>query len=105
MAGYKVSIRVYQGPTGKTMYLPTLVRALGSGAMLIGIPSALVGAFNIRQDLGTFGLKVDIAFLIFGVLATALGIYLRKWSNRKAQLNYLKALGEMDQQTSGQKTD
>lgn len=104
MAMYKVSVKVYKGPDGKTMFLPTFVRALGSGAMVIGIPCVLVGALNIGSSPDDIGVKVAAGFLIAGILLTVLGIFLRSWSKRKAQADYLKALGETEQQEAEQKT-
>lgn len=105
MAMYKVSIKVYKGPDGKTMVLPTLVRALGSGAMVLGIPCALVGVLNIGSSSDDIGVKVAVGFLIAGILLTVLGVFLRSWSKRKAQADYLKALGETEQQGTKQKTE
>lgn len=98
MAMYKVSVKVYKGPDGKTMFLPTFVRALGSGAMVIGIPCVLVGALNIASSPDDIGVKVAAGFLIAGVLLTVLGVFLRGWSKRKAQADYLKALSETQPQ-------
>lgn len=105
MAMYKVGIKVYKGPDGKTMHLPTFVRALGSGAMVIGIPCVLVGALNIGSSPDDIGVKVAVGFLIAGILLTALGVFLRSWSKRRAQADYQKALGEAEQQSAEQKEE
>lgn len=105
MAMYKVSVKVYKGPDGKTMFLPTLVRALGSAAMVIGIPCVLVGVLNIGSSPDDIGVKVAAGFLIAGILLTVLGVFVRRWSKRKAQANYLKALSETEQQGAEQKTE
>lgn len=102
MAMYKVRVTVYKGPDGKTMVLPTFVRGLGSTAMVIGIPCALVGALNIGSSPDDIGVKVAAGFLIVGILLTVLGVFVRRWSKRKAQADYLKALGETESQ---EKTD
>lgn len=105
MAMYKVSVKVYKGPDGKTMYLPTIVRALGSGAMVLGLPCALVGALNMASSADSIGFKVAAGFLVVGILLTGLGIFLRGWSKRKAQADYLKALGETEQPGPEQKIE
>lgn len=105
MAMYKVSVKVYKGPDGKTMYLPTFVRALGSGAMVFGIPCALVGVLNMGSSPDDIGVKVAAGFLIVGILLTALGVFLRGWSKRRAQADYLKALHETQQQEAEQRTE
>lgn len=107
MAMYKVSVKVYKGPDGKTMFLPTLVRALGSVAMVIGIPCVLVGVLNIGSSPDDIGVKVAVGFLIAGILLTGLGIFLRGWSKHKAETSYLEALTKMEQpeQEQEQKTE
>lgn len=105
MAMYKVSVKVYKGPDGKTMFLPTFVRALGSGAMVIGIPCVLVGVLNIVSSLDDIGVKVAAGFLIAGILLTVLGLFVRHWSKRKAQTDYLNALHEAQQQGAEQRTE
>lgn len=105
MAMYKVGVKVYKGPNGKTMYLPTFVRALGSGAMVLGIPCVLVGVLNMGSSPDEIGVKVAVGFLITGILLTALGVFLRGWSKHKAQADYLKALGEMEQQGAEQRSE
>ena len=92
MAMYKVSVKVYKGPDGKTLHLPTLVRAAGSGAMVIGIPCILVGALNIGASPDQVGRMVAIGFLAAGILMTILGVFFRRWSDRKAQKAFLEKL-------------
>lgn len=105
MAMYKVGVKVYKGPDGKTMFLPTFVRALGSGAMVFGIPCVLVGALNMGSSPDDIGVKVAVGFLAVGILLTGLGIFLRSWSKRKAQTDYLNALHEAQQQGAEQRTE
>lgn len=107
MAMYKVGVKVYKGPDGKTMHFLTFMRALGSGAMVIGIPCILVGALNMGSSKDDIGFKVALGFLIAGILLTVLGVFLRRWSKRKAEMSYLEALTKMKQpeQEQEQKSD
>ncbi len=103
MAMYKVRFVVYKKPTGKTMFLPTFVRAVGSfcACMAIFVLFALVLA--VFQYKGQIKLGVAFVMLVAGILGIALGVFLRSWAERKAQITYLKTLAEMEQANPEQK--
>ena len=97
MAMYKVSVTVYKDPAGKTMFLPTFVRAIGSFLLALGI-FFFVGLFTaLIQNKGNIKPSVIAVFFAIALIGTVLGIFLRGWAKRKAQQSFMNALTKQEQ--------
>lgn len=96
MAMYKVRVTVYKTPTGKTMFLPTFVRAAGSFLLGLGIFffAGLISA--MVQTKGNLNVSVIAVFFALALAGTVFGIFLRRWAERSAQQSFTKALAEQE---------
>lgn len=103
MAMYKVRFVVYKKPTGKTMFLPTFARAVGSICLAVAVFLLAGLAVAVIQNKGQLHMGVIAVFLIFSILGIVLGIFLRERAEHKAQTIYQKTLAEMEEDDPKQK--
>lgn len=96
----RIKVRIYKGPSGETLTLPTLAHNFGTIFLYMGGILFCLSTFDFFMDK----LKVNSVFLISeGILLGMflLGLFMRKWAKRKAQASYLEALAQRGQK--GQK--
>lgn len=98
MAMYKVSVTVYKNPEGKTMFLPTFLRAVGSLLLAVGLFTLAALVMALVQTKGKMKLSVTVTFSVLVIGLVVLGIFLRRWSARNAQTSYQKALSQQKNQ-------
>lgn len=92
----RIKVRIYKGPAGETLTLPTLAHAFGTIFLYVGGILFCLSTFYFFQDK----MKVNSVFLILeGILLgmSLLGLFMRKWAKRKAQTSYLEALAQRGQ--------